>query len=153
MDGAQLYDKKRNDLKREIRDLKTAHFKTATTINTMTASQSLSFSLMFISPYEIASSQRAIITLTTADNTNMISGCYLTGLTPSNLNDRYPFVKRVSSPAGTAKYEVMIYSQNPNDWDTLSGGGSVNLGYTVQLVGSSKFTVSVAYRSITGGSS
>lgn len=153
MNGANLYDKMRNDLKREMRDLKTAHFKTATTIQTMTATQSLSFSLQLNPNYEIFSSTRAIITLTTSDQTEMVSACYLQGVTPDNLNYRYPFVKRLSSPAGTVKYEVIVYSQNESDYNTLVGGGSVNVNYTVQLVGSSKFTVSVAYRPILGGSS
>lgn len=153
MSQANLYDEKIKWIERELRNLKTAHFKTATTINTMTNVLSLSFSLIISDEYTICSSQRAIITLTTEDDTDMISACYLSGVTPSNLNQRFPFVKRIASGNGEAKYEVSVFSQNPDDYTTISGGGTVNLDYNVQLVGSSRFTSSVNYRPILGGSS
>ena len=153
MNPELLYDKRIKDLEREVRNLKTGYFKTATTINTMTENQTLNFSLSLNPNAEIFSTQRAIITLDILDNSNMISACYLTGVNPNNLNNRFAFVKRLQSNNNQVKYEVLVYSQNPDDYDTLSGGGSVNLTYTVQLVGSSRFTSSVNYRSITGGSS
>lgn len=153
MNNGELLDKKIKYLKQELRNLKTAHFKTATTISTMEASTSANFSLMLDSlTGQIFSTQRAIITLTT-DGPDMIGACYLDGATPSNLDSRFVFVNRLSSPSGTAKFEIIVFSQNVNDYNTLSGGGSVNLSYNLKLVGSSKFTTSVSYRSITGGSS
>lgn len=153
MNPEQLYDRRIKDLEKEVRNLKTGYFKTATTINTMTQNQTLNFSLSLNPNAEIFSTQRAIITLDILDNSNMISACYLTGVNPNNLNNRFAFVKRLQSNNNQVKYEVLVYSQNPDDYDTLAGGGSVNLTYTVQLVGSSRFTSSVNYRSITGGSS
>lgn len=147
-----LYDKKLKDLEREITNLKTAHFKTATTINTMTLTQTLNFSLT-LDPmtHEIYSTQRAVITLTTSDNTDMISSCYLSNITPSNIDDRFIQIQRLKPDAGAVRFGVAVFSQNINDYNTLSGGGSVDLSYTVQLVGSSKFTISVTYKSINGG--
>lgn len=153
MNPEQLYDRRIKDLEKEVRNLKTGYFKTATTINTMTQNQTLNFSLSLNPNAEIFSTQRAIITLDILDNSNMISACYLTGVNPNNLNNRFAFVKRLQSNNNQVKYEVLVYSQNPDDYETLAGGGSVNLTYTVQLVGSSRFTSSVNYRSITGGSS
>lgn len=154
MSQEQVYAERLKNLEREIRQLKTAHYKTATTINTMTSNVNISFSLTLdLLSGSVYSTQRAIITMTTADNTDMISACYLVGITPNNYNNRYIIVNRLQSPAGQAKYEVIVISQNADDFNTLYGGGSVNLGYTVQLVGSSKFTTSISYRSITGGSS
>ena len=140
-------------LENEVRALKTTYTKTATTISTMEQTVSVNFSLIMPDEYTIVGSQRAIITLTTVDSTQMITGCYIIGLTPSNLNDRYPFINRLSSSDGEIKYEIVLVSQNPNDAQTISGGGTVNLNYSVKLVGSSQFTVSVSYRSILGGSS
>jgi len=153
MNPEQLYDRRIKDLEKEVRNLKTGYFKTATTINTMTENQTLNFSLSLNPNAEIFSTQRAIITLDILDDSNMISACYLTGVNPKNLNNRFAFVKRLQSNNNQVKYEVLVYSQNPDDYETLAGGGSVNLTYTVQLVGSSRFTSSVNYRSITGGSS
>jgi hypothetical protein len=153
MISGDLFYKRLNDLKREIRYLKTAHFKTATTINTMTLNQTVNFSLTLDGlSGNIFSTQRAIITLTTDDSSEMVSACYLNNMTPSNLDDRFIFIKRVASNAGQVKYDVAVFSQNANDYNTLYGGGSVNLSYSLQAVGSSKFSISVEYHNILGGS-
>lgn len=152
MDLGKLYDNRIMELEREVHNLKVAHFKTATTISTMANNQTLSFSLMWDElSGQIFSTQRAIITMVASNSTDMISACYLSGLTPSTLDDRYIFIKRLDSSAGQVRFGVTVFSQNYSDYETLSGGGSVNLSYTVQLVGSSKFTASVSYKSITGG--
>lgn len=151
MINGEIFYRKIKELKRELHYLKTAHFKTATTISTMSLNQDLSFSLQ-LDGYDIHSSQRAILTLKTTDNSNMVSACYLVNATPYNLNDRFVYIKRISSNPGEVKFDITVYSQNPSDYNTLSGGGSVNLNYTVQVVGSSQFNVSVAYKSILGGS-
>lgn len=140
-------------LEKEITALKTTHIKTATKISTLEKTTSVNFTLTMPDPYTMVGSKRAIITMTTTDGTDMISACYLDGLTPSNLNDRYPFIYRLDSPAGQAKYEVVVLSQNANDYQTLSGGGTVNLSYNLKLVGSSDYNLTVEYRNILGGSS
>ena len=153
MISGDLFYKRLNDLKREIRYLKTAHFKTATTINTMTLNQTVNFSLTLDGlSGNIFSTQRAIITLTTDDSSEMVSACYLNNMTPSNLDDRFIFIKRVASNPGQVRFDIAVFSQNANDYNTLYGGGSVNLSYSLQLVGSSKFSVSVEYHNILGGS-
>lgn len=140
-------------LQNEIRALKTTHIKTASKISTLEKSTSVSFSLTMPDPYTIVGSKRAIVTLTTTDGTDMISACYLSGATPTNLDSRYPFIYRLSSSAGQAKYEVVVVSQNYDDYQTISGGGTVNLTYNLKIVGSSDYSVSVSYRNILGGSS
>lgn len=152
MINGEIFAMKIKALEKEVRALKTTHIKTATTISTMEASASITFNLFMPDAYTIVSDKRAIITLTTADGTDMISACYLDGVTPANLNSRYPFIYRINSPAGQAKYEVVLLSQNANDYQTISGGGSVQLNYNLKLIGSSKFTVSVSYTDILGGS-
>ncbi len=138
-----------NHIGKEIKNLKTARFKTASTIDTITADSSVTLPLkLFGNPsayYEIISSKRAVITLKTADNTNMISALYLNGITPSTTNNRYIFINRIASGAGEAKFELYVYSQNTSDYNTLAGGGSVNVSYNIQGVGSSRFTISVKY--------
>lgn len=152
MINGEIFAMKIKALEKELRDLKTTHIKTATTINTMEQSTSASFTLTMPDPYTMVGSKRAIITLTTADGTDMISACYIDGLTPANLNDRYPYIYRLSAPTGQCKYEIVVVSQNANDYQTISGGGTVNLSYNVKLVGSSQFTTSVEYKNILGGS-
>ncbi len=140
-------------LEKKIRMLKTSHYKTATTISTITDTAMLNFSLYLDSAYSVQSTKRAIVTLTSTDGSDMISACYLNGVTPNNLNDRYVFVNRLSAPEGVAKFEVIVMSQNYNDFETLLNGGSVNLSYGIQVIGSSKFTTSIVYRDFMGGSS
>ena len=141
-----------NNIGKEIKNLKTAHFKTASTIDTMSANGSLTFDLKLygnpLAYWEIFSKKRAVITLTTTDNTNMISALYLRGVTPSNTNNRYIFTHREASGQGEAKFSVYVYSQNEDDFNTLSGGGTVTLNYGIQGVGSSQFTMSIAYEEI-----
>lgn len=152
MDLEQLYDKKIKDLEREIRNLKTTHIKTATTINTMTQNITVNFSLMLDAlSSNIYSTQRAVVILTTSDSSNMISACYLYNATPVSLNDRFVSIKRLKANNGVVRFGVAVFSQNINDYNTLAGGGSVNLSYTLQLVGSSEFNSSVIYKPIAGG--
>lgn len=147
-----LYDKKLKNIQKEIRNLKTTYFKTATTINTTTKTQSLSFSLT-LEPLSgnVYSTQRAIITLTTDDNTNMISSCFLSNITPSNIDSRFIQIQRLKPSNGEVRFGIAVFSQNLNDYIDLVEGRSVNLNYTVQLVGSSNFSKSVTYKSIDGG--
>ena len=154
MNEGALLDHEIKYLQDEITSLKTAHVKTASKISTMELNKSINLSLM-LDPVttEIFSSQRAIITMTSSNSTNFISACYLDGMTPSSLNSRFVYVNRISSASGQCKYEVVVYSQNPDDYTTLSCGGSVNLTYNLKLIGSSKFTATIDYRNITGGSS
>ena len=152
MSQANLYDERLKNLQREVHNLKTTHFKTATTISTMTATQTLNFSLMLDSlSGNVFSTQRAIITLATTDNTDMINACYINNITPDNLNDRFVNIIRLQAGAGLTRFGIAVFSQNITDIQTLLNGGSVNLTYTAQLVGSSNFTTTVEYRSITGG--
>lgn len=152
MNPELLYAKRIKDLEREIRNLKTTYFKTATTINTMTLNQTLNFSLTLDTVSgNIFSTQRAIITLRT-NNSNMINACYLNGMTPSNLDDRVVNIQRLNSNDNEIRYSVAVFSFNATDWQTLYNGGSVDLTYTVQLVGSSEFSSSLVYKAITGGS-
>lgn len=133
----------------ELKNLKTAHVKTATTLATTAKETRLSFSLVLHSwgglYSEIFSSKRAHVTLTTTDGTDMMSELYLKGVTPANINRRNIFVRRCAGSAHNALYEVWVYSQNPDDYDVLSGGGTINLEYTVQGVGTSNFNISVRY--------
>ena len=154
MNGAQEFDEQIKYLQAEIKQLKTAHIKTATKISTMELNTNVAFSLT-LEPLsgQIFSTQRAIITMVSSNSTNMISACYLDGATPTNLDSRFVYINRIHSDSGKVQFDVSVFSQNQNDYDTLAGGGSVDLNYTVKLIGSSKFTASVSYRSITGGSS
>lgn len=150
MNLTQELVKKIEYFRKEIRNLKTAHFKTATTLATASQSGSVSLPLqLFGDPgiyWLVASSKKAVVTLTTTDNTNMISALYLTGVTPSNVDDRRIYVYRVASNPGECKFEIAVYSENQNDYDTLAGGGSINVSYNIQAVGTSNFNVSVTYK-------
>lgn len=147
-----LFDKRIKDLEKEIRNLKTAHFKTSTTINTMQKNASINLSLVLDN--DIHSSNRAIITLKTKDNSEMISACYINNLDIPEIEDgRFITVQRIDSNVGEIKYEIIVMSLSYNDFVILDGGGSIDLSYDLTLIGSSEFNVSVYYRSFFGGSS
>lgn len=153
MSPENLLDQKIKYFEQEILNLKTMHIKTATTIKTKVLDTSVNFSLFLPSELstEILSTKRAIITMTAKDSTNMISACYLKNMTPSNLDSRFIFINRLSSSAGVVKYGITIYSENYNDYTTLAGGGSVNLTYDIEVVGSSDYNIDVVYKNIDGG--
>lgn len=148
MNGEQLYAEKINAIEREITTLKTAQTKSAATIVMATDTVNLNFTLRDVNT--MASDKRAIITLTTDNGEDMISSCYLVGITPSNYNNRYCFIDRGQPSMSESVFEVYVYSANSDDWQTLEDGGTVNLSYTVQLIGSSAFTTSVEYKNIDG---
>lgn len=154
MEAGNILYRKLKDLQQKVRFLKTTHFKTATTISTMTREINVGFSLTLDSlSGEVYSTSRAIITATTDDSSDMISACYLAGATPSLLDDRQVEILRLQPRDGEARFGVAITAGNANDYNTLAGGGSVNLSYTIQVVGSSRFNLGLEYRSINGGTS
>jgi len=149
---AETFSKKILWIKQELKNLKTAHVKTATTIATTASERTLTFALKLHDYgggyYEVFSAKRAVITLSTSDDTNMISAVYLKNVTPNNVDGRNIFVRRRAGGSHNAVYEIWIYSMNANDYNTLIGGGSVSLNYTIQMVGSSKFTSSVTWEDL-----
>ena len=150
--GDILY-KKIKDLQAKVRYLKTTHFKTATTISTLSKTTTVNFSLMLEGQSgNIFSTKRAVISLATTDGSDMVSACYLKGATPSNIDDRQVEILRLQPQDGVIRYGVAVTAGNASDFNTLIGGGSVNLSYTIEVVGSSNFNVSVAYKNIDGGS-
>lgn len=145
---ADFYDKIKY-FEREIHNLKTAHVKTSTTIATLEKITSIELSLRLYgsaaSYWEINSSKKAVVTLTSTDGTDMINALYVDGITADNFNDRYIFVRRRASTAGKSIFEIYVYSYNTNDRDILEGGGSVVLNYNLTAVGSSNYNLSVTY--------
>lgn len=145
---ADFYDKILY-FERELRNLKTSHVKTSTTIATLEKSTSIQLSLRLYgsasSYWEINSSKKAVITMTSTDGTDMISALYVNGITADNFNDRYIFVRRRATTAGKVAFEIYVYSYNTNDRDILAGGGSVVLDYNLTAVGSSNYNITVTY--------
>lgn len=153
MNSGDLMWEKLHYLKNELTNLKTATVKTASRIATTSASLSLHFSLA-IEPLSTSmdSTKRAIITMQSTDGTDMLVACYASGITPANLDQRFLFIQKAarSSVDGVATFEVAVNSQNPNDFNTLSQGGSVELDYNIVVVGTSKFNASVSYIDVLG---
>ncbi len=75
----------------------------------------------------------------------MISSVYLNGVTPTNTDRRFIFIHKLASGDGVTKFAMYVYSQNSNDFDVLSGGGSINVNYSIQGVGSSQFNMNITY--------
>lgn len=146
-----LYDKKLKDLEKELRNLKTAHFKTSTTISTMQKEASIELDLVLDN--DVHSDKRAIVELETVDNTEMISACYIKNMDISDIEDgRFISIQRINSDVGKVKYEIIVLSTSYDDFITLDGGGSVKLNYDLVLIGSSGFNVKISYRNFFGGS-
>lgn len=147
MNMLEVFTGRLNALKAEVRNLKTAHFKTSTALAVASQNSQVSFALKAYGTYAISvmSEKKAIVTLTTADGTNMVSAVYLKGATPSNLNRRRVFVDRLNSSAGQARFAIWVYSQNPDDFTALSGGGQIDVSYAIECVGTSRFNVSIEY--------
>lgn len=151
MNNGELLYERLKELKAEVRNLKTAHFKTATTISTTTRTVTVNFSLMLERlSGNVFSTKRAVISMTTEDNTEMVSACYLAGMNPGNINGRFIEILRMQPQAGVIRFGVAVTTGNQSDWETLSQGGTVNLSYDIQLVGSSRFQTSVEYQNIEG---
>lgn len=152
MNDAALLDEKIKYFRRELTNLKTSHIKTATTISTMEATGAVNFSLTLDSlSGQVYSTQRAVITLNSSNSTNFVSACYLDGATPTNLNRRLVYVERLDAGAAQCRFGIAVFSTNPDDYTTLAGGGSVDLTYNFKVVGSSKFSTTISYKAINGG--
>ena len=144
----EMFANKLKYLEREILAFKTSHFKTATTISTMSKVVRVGFDLVLHQYlYEwISSGKIALITLTTEDDTTMLSNMYIRGLTQSTLGERTLIGSRlVSSAPNQAKYELWMYSYSYDDYVTLSGGGQIHLDFDVECIGTSRFRVDVEY--------
>lgn len=152
MDAGNLFYEKIKDLRARVRQLKTAHVKTATTISTASKAASVNFSLKLDTlSLEVFSTKRAILTLTTSDDSEMLTACYLQGETPTSINGRQVEILRLQPQEGVARYGIAVTAGNESDFNTLNAGGSVNLTYTIEAIGTSDFNLSVEYKDIDGG--
>lgn len=146
-----LLSEKINYFKNEIRNLKTAHTKTATAIATTWTTDLITIRLkLYGDPMvyqEVIGSKKAVIRLTSEDSTNMVSAAYLFNMSPGDLKDRHIFIRRRAANRGEAVFEVSVYSQNADDYNWLSGGAGryIDVDYVIMSVGSSKFSTSVSY--------
>lgn len=154
MESGEVLYKKLKDLQKKVRFLKTTHFKTATTISTITKEINVGFSLQLDSlSGDVYSTRRAVISATTTDGSDMVSACYLKDATPTSLDDRQVEVLRLQPQDGVVRFGVAVTAGNASDYNTLAGGGAVNLNYIIQVVGSSNFNIGLEYRNIDGGTS
>lgn len=143
--GKLLYDKLKK-LESELRLLKTAHIKTATTISTTYRTAVVKFSLTK-ADYggNTYSTQDAIIEATTQNGDDMVCACYIDGLTPAVLDDRLLMMDGLAAEAGKRSFRLTVLSGNAQDYNILSGGGEVNITYVVRVVGTSEFNLTVRY--------
>lgn len=151
IDGKLFYDRLKK-LESEMRLLKTAHIKTATTISTLSKTTGINFNLVLDDlTGTVFSDKRAIITATTTDGTDMISACYLDGMTVALLDERNIKIERLKASDGMVKFGVVVVNGNAQDWNTLWSGGTVRLNYNIMVVGSSNFNLNVRYADFDGG--
>lgn len=154
MESGEVLYKKLKDLQKKVRFLKTTHYKTATTISTRTKEINVGFSLQLDSlSGDVYSTRRAVISATTTDGSDMVSACYLKDATPTSIDDRQVEILRLQPQDGVVRFGVAVTAGNASDYNTLAGGGAVNLNYTIQVVGSSNFNIGREYRNIDGGTS
>lgn len=141
------FDERIINLQRELTTLKTTAAKSATTLETKTASGTLNFNLTITrNPVSGAtgtsSTQRAIVTITSQNNRNFLS---MLTFGISTLDGRGLQVLRRPSSAGVAQFCVVVGSGNQDDYQTLIGGGSISLSYGFTVTATADFSMSVSY--------
>lgn len=152
MISSNIFWQKIKDMKREICYLKTAHYKTATNITTATQNVNINFTLMLNTMSgEVYSTQRAVV-IATSTSGNMVSACYLNS-NPTYIDHRFVEIMRLSPKTGKSRFGVAVTAGNSDDYEKLYNGETVNLEYTIQIVGTSNFNISVSYQDIDGGTS
>lgn len=135
----------------EVRDLKTCPIKTATQLATEKKSIDISMPMTVHpggSPSYAYSSKRAFITATSSDGSNMITSCTVQN-NAGDVQNHNLLLRSISifpvECGDTATYSAVVYSRNYNDIQTLVGGGSVTLNYTIDFICTSSVTLSVRY--------
>lgn len=135
----------------EVRDLKTCPIKTATQMATKKSSINISMPMTVhpgVSPAYAYSSKRAFITATSTDGTNMLTSCTVQDnagdVQSHNLLGRSVTIFPVEC-GSVGTHSAIVYSRNPNDIQTLVGGGTLTLNYTLDFICTSDFTLSIRY--------
>lgn len=150
--GKLLYDKLKK-LESELRLLKTAHIKTATTISTTSRTIGVEFSLTLdLLSGSVYGTKNAILEATTVDGSDMVCSCYVDNLTPGLMDNRRISVDTLAPKPGKRGFRIAVIAGNAQDWQTLAGGGEVSINYTIRVVGTSEFNLSVKYNDIDEGS-
>lgn len=133
----------------EINNLKTSYLKVASEVKVITDTVDVQFSLEHIPHYPYATSTKiAEVAVTTTDGNNAL--CTLT-LDATGDAAGYDLSGRTitNSPRSRGSvntFDVYVTSANSDDIDTLDGGGSITLNYTMTVTCSSAFTTEVTYR-------
>lgn len=135
----------------EVRDLKTCPIKTATQLATKKKSINISMPMTVhpgTSPSYAYSYKRAYITATSSDGSNMLTSCTLQDnagdVEDHNLLGRAVSIFSVEC-GSAATYSAVVYSRNYNDIQTITGGGTLVLNYTIDFICTSDFMLSVRY--------
>jgi len=135
----------------EVRDLKTCPIKTATQLATKKKSINIVMDMTVFPhpPYTYAFSvKKAFITATSNDGSNMITSCTVQDnagdVSGHNLAGRSISIFSVEC-GSTATYSAVVFSTNNNDIQTIVGGGTVTLNYTIDFICTSDFTLSIRY--------
>lgn len=131
----------------EIAALKQEREKSANVLQTSTSSYSLTFNLEIAGmmvPY-VRSDKMAIIDIDAGGNNPLI------GITfdVNGLNNRtIRSVPIYDNGTGHIGYMVYILSNNNDDMDTLSGGGTVTLSYDVNISTTAEITTTITYEDL-----
>lgn len=142
------FDKEINNLRREVLALKQQKEKSASVLQTVTETITLSFDLELIMSQWlipiVRSQNMAIIDFGTSDNPLVGVNYNITGLDDRIIRD----VPYYDSATGHIGRMVYIYSNNQSDLSTLQGGGTVTLTYDVEISSTSELEISTSYEDL-----
>lgn len=145
MTTAATFSKEILDLRNEILAIKTAHYKTASSL--ATKSQSVAFSIPLTieeATGEVIGTRQAVVTAITTDGFNMLSAL---SLGTTTMNGRTISVIRRLANTGVSRFVVAVAAGNDNDFTTIANGGAVTVTLTITVTGTSDFTLTTAYES------
>lgn len=95
----------------------------------------------YVTGLNVMSDKYAEIIATSTDGKNMIGTCTL-----RSSDDRSLDLRRLITDQGQLGWSLIIIDGNDSDWQTVPGGGSVSVTYTIDIRTSSNCNVTINYK-------
>ena len=132
------------DIRREVMAQK--ELKEKAIMNFAVKSQSKTVTLTmnqngYVTGLNVMSDKYAEIIATSTDGKNMIGTCTL-----RSSDDRSLDLRRLITNQGQLGWSLIIIDGNDSDWQTVTGGGSVSVTYTIDIRTSSNCNVIINYK-------
>lgn len=138
-----LFIQEMKDIRRELNALKIAKEKAAMNFRVKAQQRNVTLTMNangYVTGLNVMSDKYAKIIATSKNGKNMLGSCTL-----KEGDGRTLDLKRLESGTGKLGWYFMIMDGTESDWETVTGGGSVTVTYTLDIQTTSDCDITISY--------